>query len=237
MIESTKYILQTDHALTYPFTRICYLTAAAAVTIGLKITLPFLQKDGSTSQESLRSVLVIGGGSGVGASAIQLLRIAAPSLQIVTTASLSHHSQLISLGATTCVDRATSDIVGAVKAASTGGLGVDAILDAVGGAGNESQPHLFETLRADGPRLYSAVFTGSQLSIPTGVEAVTSSGRQTFDVVGGKSAMSALAKLTRDGEFKPPLKIEIVGKGLESVGGGLEKLKSGVSRTKLVVTL
>lgn len=158
-------------------------------------------------------------------------------MQIVATASPSHHSQIISLGATTCVDRAASDIVGAVKSASLGGLGVDAILDAVGGAGNENQPSLFETLRPDGPRLYSAVFTGSQLSIPTGVEAVTSSGRQTFEVSGGRSAMSALAKLTRDGEFKPPLKIETVGKGLERIGSGLEKLKSGVSGTKLIVTL
>ena len=218
-------------------TRICYLTAAAAVTLGLKIPLPFLQKDSPTTQGTLRSVLVIGGGSGVGASAIQLLRIAAPSLQIVTTASQSHHSQLISLGATACVDRATPDIVRAVKAASASGLGVDAILDAVGGAGDESQPSLFDTLRADGPRLYSAVFTGAQLSIPPGVESTTSSGRQTFDVAGGRLAMSTLAKLARDGEFKPPLKIEVVGKGLESIGVGLEKLKSGVSRTKLIVTL
>lgn len=203
----------------------------------MKIILPFLQKNGRTSQETLRSVLVVGGGSGVGASTIQLLRIAVPSLEIVATASPSHHAQLVSLGATRCVDRATPDIVDAIKAASASGLGVDAILDAVGGAGNENQPSLFDTLRADGPKLYSAVFTGSQLSIPAGVEAVTSSGRQTFDVVGGRSAMPALAKLARDGEFKPPLKIEVVGKGLESIGDGLEKLKSGVSRTKLIVTL
>lgn len=193
--------------------------------------------DASTSHANLRSVLVIGGGSGVGASAIQLLRIASPSLQIVATASSTHHTKLISLGATVCVDRATSDIVEAIRAASVGGLGVDAILDAVGGASDEIQPCLFEALRADGPRLYSAVFTGSQLSIPEGVQATTSSGRQTFEVVGGRSAMSALAKLALDGDFKPPLKIEIVGKGLEGIGGGLEKLKSGVSRTKLIVTL
>lgn len=207
------------------------------VTLGLKVALPFLQKNGCTSQESLRGVLVIGGGSGVGASAIQLLRIAAPSVKIVATASPSHHAQLISLGATTCIDRATPDIVGAIKAASAGGLGVDAILDAVGGASNENQPCLFDTLRVDGPKLYSAVFTGSQLSVPAGVEAATSSGRQTFDVVGGRLAMSALAKLTREGEFKLPLRIEVVGTSLESIGDGLEKLKSGVSRTKLIVTL
>ncbi|KAI3397978.1 hypothetical protein diail_10054, partial [Diaporthe ilicicola] len=220
-----------------PRPRICYLTAAAAVTLGLRIPLPFLQKTVDSSPESPRSVLVVGGSSGVGASAIQLLRLAAPSMQILATASLSNHSHLISLGATTCVDRATPDIVKAVRAASAGGLGVDAILDAVGGAGNENQPCLFDTLRADGPRLYSAVFTGSQVSIPVGVQTVTSSGRQTFEVSGGRPAMPALAKLARDGEFKAPLKIEVVGNGLESIGEGLEKLKSGVSRTKLVAVL
>lgn len=215
------------------------MTAAAAITLGLKIPLPFSHQNASTSQQSLRSVLVIGGGSGVGTSAIQLLRIASPSLQIVATASSSHHSKLISLGATACVDRATPDIVEAVRAAtaSVGGPGVDAILDAVGGASDENQPCLFDALRADGPRLYSAVFIGVQTSIPAGVEAVTSSGRQTFEVSGGRSAMSALAKLARDGEFKPPLNIEIVGRGLESIGGGLEKLKMGMSRTKLIVTM
>lgn len=213
------------------------MTAAAAIALGLKISLPFSHQNALTSQQSLRSVLVIGGGSGVGASAIQLLRIASPSLQIVTTASSSHHSKLVSLGATACVDRENPDIVEAVRAASVGGPGVDAILDTVGGASDDNQPCLFDVLRADGPRLYSAVFTGSQTSIPAGVEAATSSGRQTFEVLGGRSAMSALAKLARHGEFKPPLNIEIVGKGLESIGDGLEKLKMGVSRTKLVVTM
>lgn len=235
--ETSVCLRQTDRALLFLLTRICYLTAAAAVTLGLKIPLPFSHPNAPTSQQSLRSVLVVGAGSGVGASATQLLRIASPSLQIVVTASPSHHSKLISLGATACVDRETPDIVEAVRAASVGGLGVDAILDAVGGAGDENQPCLFDVLRADGPRLYSAVFTGTQTSIPAGVEAVTSSGRQTFEVLGGRSAMSALAKLARDGEFKPPLNMEIVGKGLEKIGGGLEKLKTGVSRTKLIVTM
>lgn len=223
--------------MMYLLPRICYLTAAAAITLGLKIPLPFLEDEDSTSQQSLRSVLVVGGGSGVGASAIQLLRLAAPSLQILTTASQNHHSQLISLGATACIDRDSPHLVRDIKAASTRGLGADAILDAVGGAGDESQPFLFDTLRSDGPNIYSAVFTGSKVSIPVGVNVTISSGRQTFNVAGGRSAMSSLGKLAQDGDFNPPLKIEIVGQGLECIGNGLEKLKSGVSRTKLIVTL
>ncbi|KAH8742469.1 chaperonin 10-like protein [Diaporthe sp. PMI_573] len=226
--------LSFEEAASLP---ICYLTAAAAITLGLRIRLPFLQNNESTAQQSLRSVLVVGGGSGVGASAIQLLRLSVPTLHILATASQSHHSQLISLGATSCIDRGSPDIVRDIMAASASGQGVDAILDAVGGAGDESQPFLFDTLRSDGPKRYSAVSTGSKLSIPVGVDATTSSGRQAFDVAGGRRAMSALGKLTRDGDFKPPLKIEVVGQGLESIGNGLEKLKSGVSRTKLIIVL
>lgn len=221
----------------FDFTRICYLTAAAAIRLGLRIPLPFLQENESTSRQNLRSVLIIGGSSGVGATAIQILRLSEPSLQILATASQSHHSQLLSLGATSCIDRGSTDIVQDIMTASISGEGVDGILDAVGGASHEGQPFLFDALRSDGPRCYSAVLTGSEVSIPVGVDATTSSGRQTFDMAGGKQAMSALGKLTRDGNFRPPLNVEIVGQGLASIGDGLEKLKSGVSRTKLIVTL
>ena len=100
-------------------------------------------------------------------------------------------------------------------------------MDAVGGAGDESQPFLFDTLYPGGLKLYSAVFTCSKLSIPVGVDAKTSSGRQTFDVAGGRLAMLARRKLGQDGDFKPALKIEIVGQGLQGIGHGLGKLKSG----------
>lgn len=201
------------------------------------MSLPFLQENEFTSRQNLRSVLVIGGSSGVGATAIQLLRLSEPSLQILATASKSHHSQLLSLGATSCIDRSSLDIIKDIMRASVTGEGVDGILDAVGGASDEGQPFLFDALRSDGPRCYSAVFTGSKISIPVGVDGTISSGRQTFDVAGGKQAMAALGKLTRGGNYRPPLNIEIVGQGLESIGDGLEKLKSGVSRTKLIITL
>jgi hypothetical protein len=39
--------------------------------------------------------------------------------------------------------------------------------------------------------------------------------------------MLARRKLGQDGDFKPALKIEIVGQGLQGIGHGLGKLKSG----------
>ena len=82
----------------------------------------------------ISSVLILGGSSGVGASAIQLLRLAlGNSATILSTNSPAHNKRLISLGATACFDRylPAGKLVEAIQKASPGGEGVDAILDAV----------------------------------------------------------------------------------------------------------
>jgi NADPH:quinone reductase-like Zn-dependent oxidoreductase len=113
--------------------------------------------------------LVLGGSSGVGASAIQLLRIALPSATIVAISSAAHHAHLRSLGASPCLPRAAQDDAAALKAASPADAGFDAILDAVG-AGTGS-PAIFDALRADGPKLYSLVITGPGAQPPSGVQS------------------------------------------------------------------
>lgn len=183
----------------------------------------------------INSILVVGGSSGVGASAVQLLRAALPHATILTTNSPKHNAHAINLGATACFARNEPDIVATIKAASPTGQGVDAILDAVAGAAEN--PRLFEALRIDGPRLYSQVFTGAQVSIPEGVSAQTVFGRMTFQLPGGISAMDKLLDLVDRGQFKLPLRVMVVGKGLEAIASGIEILKAGVSGTKLVVSL
>lgn len=188
-----------------------------------------------TKPSDVNSILVVGGSSGVGASAVQLLRAALPHATILTTNSRKHNAHVINLGATACFDRNAPDIVPTIKAASPTGQGVDAIIDAVAGAGENTK--LFETLRTDGPRLYSQVFTGAQVTIPEGVSAQTVFGRMTFQAPGGTSAMDKLLDLVGRGQFKLPLRITVVGKGFEAISSGLEILKAGVSGTKLVVSL
>ncbi|KAK5663826.1 hypothetical protein OQA88_29 [Cercophora sp. LCS_1] len=246
-------------------TPICYLAATAAITKGLNTPLPHLkQKEDATKKEDvgteyltdrhlrnksvyginipldippppLDSILVIGGSSGVGASAIQLLRLALPNATIISTNSPVHNKRLVALGAKSCVDRNldAQKVVSAIKAASPGGKGVDAILDAVAGVGR-----LWDALRSDGPRLYSGVLTGQEVAVPEGVKGTTNIVAQMmFQGKEGAGVMGKLADLVDEGSYELPQEVEVVGRGLEDVGAGLEKLRKGVSGTKLVVAL
>jgi NADPH:quinone reductase-like Zn-dependent oxidoreductase len=212
---------------------IVYLTAAAAVVNGLHVSLPYLDSSGSKS--SLKSVLVLGGSSGVGASAIQLLRLALPSLTILATGSAKHHDHLLSLGASKVFERSAQDDPSAIKEATPGGAGVDAILDTV--TATLGQPAVFTALNPAGPKVYAQVVTGPNPQVPEGITTIPVIARQLFTTPGGTTAMPGLAGLIDSGKFKPPVKVEIVGEGLESIGQGLDKLKKGVSGTKYVVRL
>ncbi|KAK3368605.1 chaperonin 10-like protein [Podospora didyma] len=242
---------------------ICYLTAAAAVVKGLGVPLPHLKdtrkekENGGEEPEpsqpptpvkasenvavqkvkAIKCVLVVGGSSGVGACAIQLLRMALPSAIILSTNSAMQNGRVAKLGATTSIDRNLEPpkLVEAIKAASPGGEGVDAILDAVGGA--EKNSALFDVLTADGPKLYSQVFTGANIDVPTDVSTSRVYGRMVFETPGGMLSMRKIIELAEQGKFKLPLKVQVVGKGLDAIGAGLERLKEGVSGTKLVVSL
>ncbi|KAK0622799.1 chaperonin 10-like protein [Immersiella caudata] len=187
----------------------------------------------------LNSILIIGGSSGVGASAIQLLRLTLPGATIISTNSPAHNKHLASLGASVCVDRnlAMPKLLAAIKAASPAQRGVDAILDAVAGAGEDSS--LFSVLNKGGPNLYTNVFTGKEVNAPEGVKATKVFAHMMFVTPDpdGAPAMARLADLVDEGKYKLPLEIEVVGTGLEEIGGGLEKLKKGVSGSKLVVAL
>lgn len=79
---------------------------------------------------SLDTVLVHGGGSGIGTFAIQLA--SARGARVLTTARESKHSVLQDLGAEVAIDYRTEDFVASVRAV-TGGRGADVILDIVGG--------------------------------------------------------------------------------------------------------
>ncbi|KAI0467766.1 GroES-like protein [Xylaria cf. heliscus] len=220
--------LSFEEATSLP---IGYLTAAAAVVVGLKVALPGLPKPDSITTP-LQSILVLGASSSIGSAAVQLLRIALPSATIITTSSAAHHDHLKSLGATTCLERVAQQDAAALKAASPGGYGVDAVLDAVG-AGAEASA-VYEALRSDGPKLYSLVVTRLDIELPVGLQATMVGGHNIIDNDG--SAMKYLTKLLEEGQYKMPVKVEVVGKGLQAIEGNLDKVMK-VSGTKLVVSL
>ncbi|WP_213451164.1 NAD(P)H-quinone oxidoreductase [Rhizomonospora bruguierae] len=77
------------------------------------------------------TVLVHGGGSGIGTFAIQFAR--ALGARVIVTARRAKHERLRDLGAEVTVDYTEQDFVAAVCAA-TGGRGADVILDIMGGS-------------------------------------------------------------------------------------------------------
>ena len=213
--------------------RVCYLTVASTITHGLYTPLPYL--DPTRASSSLRSILILGGSSAVGAAAIQLLRQALPSTTILATSSTKHHTPLVSLGATSCFERSAQEDTSAIKAATPAGSGVDAILDPVTAV--VSQPTVFTTLNPTEPKIYSHVVSGGKVETPEGISSTAIFCRQIFDAKGGMNDMPGLASLVQSGEYKLPTKVEVVGKWFDSIEQGLEKLMRGVSGTKYVVSL
>jgi NADPH:quinone reductase-like Zn-dependent oxidoreductase len=201
--------------------------------LGLHVCLPHLDPDSSGNSSSLRSILVLGGSSGIGAIAIQLLRLALPSATILTTSSAKHHTHLISLGASKCFERCAQGNTADIKIATPGGLGVDAILDTVQAAAG--QQAVFTSLSLSGPMLYSQVRTGMTVEVPEGINSTEIDGRQILGTEGGENALPALASLIQSGRFKLPNKVEIVGNGPTGIQQGLDKLMKGVSGAKYIV--
>jgi NADPH:quinone reductase-like Zn-dependent oxidoreductase len=88
------------------------------------------------------TLLVHGGGSGVGTFAIQMA--AARGARVVTTARAAKHQVLRDLGADVTIDYTREDFVDAAREA-TGGRGVDVILDIMGASYLESNVNALAT--------------------------------------------------------------------------------------------
>lgn len=112
------------------------LRVPAGVALGDAAAIPevgITAHDALVVQGGLRAggwALVHAGGSGVGTMAIQI--VAAMGARVVTTVSAGKVAAVSALGADVVVDHTSEDFVDAVREA-TGGAGVDAVLDVVGG--------------------------------------------------------------------------------------------------------
>lgn len=170
----------------------------------------------------------------MGASAIQLLRIALPNAIILTTSSPQHHEHLKSLGANKTFDYHSPDVVQQIKAATPNGAGVQALIDSV--ASVLTNNALLETLT--GPKSFAEVITGQTVqNIPADVKHTLVLGKNVMSCPGSENLSMALGELLESGRYKLPLPVTVVGEGLEAIEAGLATLKSGVSGTKLVVKL
>ena len=201
---------------------------------GLSVSLPSL-KDGPTEDRlQPRSVLVLGGSSALGASAIQLLRLALPDSIILTTVSTKHQKLVTELGVQHALNRTSPSLVSDVKAVTPDKKGVDAIFDAVGAGASDR--HIFEVFQEDGPKRYAQVWTGDdEIKVPKGVDSVLFRSRDFMQIDGGKNIFLALEKLLAEGKYKAPLPIRRVDGGFEALEEGLDLMRKGVSGEKLVV--
>jgi putative PIG3 family NAD(P)H quinone oxidoreductase len=106
------------------------------------------------------SILVHGGSSGIGTTAIQLAR--AMSSRVFTTAgSAEKCAACEQLGAELAINYRDTDFVAAIRSA-TGGKGVDVVLDMVGG---DYLPRNLEVLAMDGRLVQIAVMGGVKATL------------------------------------------------------------------------
>lgn len=201
----------------------------------LRIPIPdFLGASNAEGEAEPKSILVLGGSSVVGASAIQLLRLAYPSLPIFATSSPAHHGRLLSLGATKVFDYNTPTLVSDIKAASPDSRGIDIVFDVVGSGA--SQTDICDTLDPNGSKKYGALVTSKTVSVPEGVTKFETGGWTLLGMPGGEQVIPALTQLVEDGKYQVPAEVKVVGHGLEQVPKVMDQVR-GVSGQKLIVTL
>lgn len=177
---------------------------------------------------------VLGGSSSVGASTIQVLRLALPNCTILTTSSPKHHKALKSLGASAVFDYNSAEIIKEIKNASPAGQGVEAIVDAVSSVTTE--PSLLQLLT--GSKQFAQIITGrdfKEFSADVKHHPITS--QNAFGAPGGANILAALGQLLEERKYNVPVAVTVVGQGLDAIGDGLQTLREGVSGTKLVVSL
>ena len=108
-----------------------------------------------------QTVLIHGGASGIGTTAIQLAKGLGATV-FVTAGSAAKCAACRDLGADLAIDYKTQDFVAAVNEA-TGGRGVDVVLDMVGG---DYVPRNLEILATGGRHVSIAALNGANATIP-----------------------------------------------------------------------
>lgn len=142
---------------------------------------------------------------------------------------------LRSLGADITLNRSSATPVRDMKA-SNDGKGVDAIIDAVGAGSSER--HIFDAFNSHGPKRYAQVWTGkAEVLVPDSVDNCLFRAADLGRLPWGSEIVPALETLIRDGKYKLPLPVRVMGEGLDHVQKGVEEMRKGASGEKLVVLI
>lgn len=178
------------------------------------------------------TVLIWGGSSSVGGSAVQLAKAA--GYEVITTASAKNHDYVKSLGADHVFDYKSPQVTKDIASLLTGKKLAGAF-DASGsedGMDSASQ----SIVHADGIRKLICVRSVSS-EVP-GVEAKTILSTSIISTPVAKAVFGDyIPAALEQGKFKAVPEAEVVGKGLEAVQLGINTLAKGVSAKKIVVAL
>ncbi|GMF72164.1 unnamed protein product [Aspergillus oryzae] len=187
-------------------------------------------------QPTGQTILIWGGSSSVGLSAVQLAHAA--GVEVITTASQHNHALLKSLGVLKVYDYRSPTVVDDIVAALENKHVVGAY-DCI--SEDKTQRACAEILERSNAARKVLVYTNDVLT-PEGLPAsVTAKGIFCLTVedneVGPAVWVEYLPKALEYGRFKPLPEPLVVGTGLECVQMGIERSMAGLSATKAVVRL
>jgi NADPH:quinone reductase-like Zn-dependent oxidoreductase len=215
--------------------RIGAITAVASLYFGLGVPFDFLPAP-NTPISGVKTVLVLGGASSVGAAAVQLLHIVG-GYNVLATSSPKHFDNIKKLGASHVFDYNSASVVDEIRKIAPDGI--NAIFDAVNSVPlNKALLALFDGAET---KILASLTTGVDVKaedVPEGVQHTVTTMANLFKLPDGiAKTMEALSKLVEDGKYKVPIEVRKLDGGLESVGDGLKTMMKGVSGQKLVVSL
>jgi NADPH2:quinone reductase len=167
------------------------------------------------------TILIHGGAGGVGSFAVQIAKAA--GARVLATASTDNQDVLNELGADVAIDYRSQDATG-VALEETGGEGVDAVLDAVGGA------TIVESIPATRPFGRLATILGAQGDLTPHYQK-----NQTLYGVfltRERARLEEMGAIIERGQVRPFV-AEVL--PLEEVGKAHERLDSGHGRGKVVL--
>ncbi|CAJ2505224.1 Uu.00g126180.m01.CDS01 [Anthostomella pinea] len=198
-----------------------------------------LQLPSLTPNPTGKTLLIWGGSTGVGSSAIQLA--VAAGYEVITTASPRNFDNVKQLGASQVFDynsgTINEDLVAAFKGKTLAGSIAIAgfatgtygpILDACAAVATSTEGSNFVALTMRPPK-----------NIPASIETKFVNAYMLLDdkEIGYAIFRDYLPKALAAGSFTAAPKAEVVGNGLESIHAGLETLAKGVSAKRLAITL
>jgi len=250
ILSQTQHSCNIHQLILLTFISIGYFAAAATLHFGIGTPMFFRArlhgkaKALAPTNTNMRTVLILGGASAVGAATIQLLRRMNPRTRILTTCSPAHFNHVKSLGAKQAFDYNASsmfaDIANAVPA------GVNGIVDVVGASATNTKEYM-KLFGAAEHKMFAVLTTGAEIDRKDVPEDVTFSITTMGQIMMNGLAADTMRDLKEAVEeamdeeegwqtaYKVPLEIEIVGTGLEVVVDGLKRSLKGVSGKKLVV--